>query len=100
MLHLTFGGSPCLFKWGVISETICNLANELLKCEDWEPANLHALVHKDIPPRTYLGDDVPFGIRRELIIDVPIDPRGYADVYIDNTTGLTVRNVVGLKTKN
>jgi hypothetical protein len=33
-LHLTFRGAPCPFKWGVISETICNLAKELLKCED------------------------------------------------------------------
>jgi hypothetical protein len=74
----------------VISETICDLANELLKCEDWELANLHASVQKDILPRLYLDDDVPFGIGQELIVDVPVDPRGYADVYIDDTTGLTV----------
>ena len=36
--------------------------------------------------RTSLLDN----ISRELIVDIPIDPRGYADVYIDNTTGLTV----------
>jgi hypothetical protein len=24
------------------------------------------------------------------IVDVPIDPHGFAEVYIDNTTGLTV----------
>jgi hypothetical protein len=89
-LRLTFGGAPCHFEWGVILETICDLANELLKCENWEPANLHASVEKDIPPRLYLDDDVPFSIGRELIVDVPVDPRGYADVYIDNTTGLTV----------
>ncbi len=89
-LRLTFGGAPCPFEWGVISETICNSANELLKCDDWEPTNLHASVQKDIPPRLYLDNDVPFGIGRELIVDVPINPRGYADVYIDDTTGLTV----------
>ncbi len=27
---------------------------------------------------------------RELIVDVPVDPCGYADVYISNTTGLTI----------
>ena len=36
--------------------------------------------------RTSLLDN----ISRELIVDIPIDPRGYADVYIDDTTGLTV----------
>ncbi len=29
-------------------------------------------------------------IGRELIVDIPIDPRGYADMYIDDTTGLTI----------
>ncbi len=27
---------------------------------------------------------------RELIVNVPVDPHGYADIYIDNTTGLTI----------
>jgi hypothetical protein len=27
---------------------------------------------------------------RESIIDIPVNSRGYADVYIDNTTGLTI----------
>jgi hypothetical protein len=52
-LRLTFSGAPCPFEWGVFSETICDLANELLKCKDWEPADLHASVQEDIPPRQY-----------------------------------------------
>ncbi len=51
---------------------------------------MHATVQADIPACKYLCDDVPFAIGRELIIDIPINPRGYADVYIDNTTGLTI----------
>jgi hypothetical protein len=70
--------------------TICDLANKLLKCNDWDPKHLHALVQRDIPPRQYLGDNVTFACGRELIVNIPIDPRGYADVYIDNTTGLTI----------
>jgi hypothetical protein len=27
---------------------------------------------------------------RELIVDVPVDPRGHTDVYIDNTTTFTI----------
>ncbi len=30
-------------------ETICNLANKLLKCKDWDPGILHSSVHKEIP---------------------------------------------------
>jgi hypothetical protein len=43
-LCLTFGSAPCPFEWGVISETIFDLAIELLKCKDWELTNLHASV--------------------------------------------------------
>jgi hypothetical protein len=89
-LRLTFGGAPCPFEWGVISETICDLANELLKCDNWDPKDLHASVQSDIPPQQSLDEDIPFAEGRELIVDIPIDPRGYADVYIDDTTGLTV----------
>jgi hypothetical protein len=89
-LRLTFGGAPCPFEWGVFSETICDSANELLKCEDWEPADLHASVQGDIPPRQSFDDSTPFAAGRELIFDIPVDPRGYADVYIDDTIGLTV----------
>jgi hypothetical protein len=89
MLQLTFGGAPCPFEWGIILETVCDLANKLLKCEDWEPQDLHASVQTNIPPRKYLSNDIPFTIGRNLIVDIPIDPRGYTDVYINNMTGLT-----------
>ncbi len=34
MLRLSFSGKPCPFEWGVISETICDLANEILLSND------------------------------------------------------------------
>ena len=71
-------------------ETICDLANELLKCDDWEPADLHALVQEDIPSWQSLDENIPFAAGRELIVDIPVNPRGYADVYIDDTTGFTL----------
>ncbi len=88
-LRLTFGGAPCPFEWGIMPETICDLANELLKCNDWDPHTLHASVQANIPKRDRLDNDIPFAIGRELIMDVPIDPRGFADVYINDRTGLT-----------
>ncbi len=88
-LLLTFGGTPGPFKWGVVSETVCDFANELLKCKDWDPLTLHLSVQQEIPTRQYLDDKVPFAEGRELIFDVHIDHQGYADVYLDNTMGLT-----------
>ncbi len=70
-----------------MSELICDLANELLKCKEWDPLTLHASVQADIPTREYLDN---FAMGRELIFDVPVNPRSYADVYINDTTGLTI----------
>ncbi len=61
-LCLTFGGDPCLFEWGILSETVCDLANKLLKCKDWDPDTLHASVQKEIQVQEYLEDDVHFAI--------------------------------------
>jgi hypothetical protein len=64
--------------------------NKLLKNKDWEPINLHVLVQHKIPKRIYLDKDIPFAVGRELIVNIPIDHRGYVGVYINDTTGLTV----------
>jgi hypothetical protein len=90
ILWLTFGGTPCPFEWGIMSESICDLVNKFLKCKEWDPLTLHALVQADILTWEYLDDNVPFAMRRELIVDVPVDPRGYADVHIDIMTRLTI----------
>ena len=79
-----------------MTESICDSANKLLKCKERDPLFLHALVQADIPTQEYLDDNVPFAIGRELIVNVPVNPHGYADVYIDDTTGLTI-NLPGIR---
>jgi hypothetical protein len=37
-----------------------------------------------------LEDDIPFGIGKDLIVDIPVDSRGTVDLYIDDFCGLTV----------
>jgi hypothetical protein len=37
-----------------------------------------------------LDNDIPFGIGRDLIVDIPVDPRGTVDLYINDLCGLTV----------
>ncbi len=88
LLWLTFIGSPGPYKWGVISESICDLANALLLDNNWNPHQLAALT--SIPIKQILDDYIPFGIGKDLIVDFPVDPRGMLDVYIDDTVGLTV----------
>jgi hypothetical protein len=86
----TFGRAPCPYEWGIKSETICDLANELIVSKEWNPLTLHATVQPLIPLKKNLDDNLPLGQACKLIIDVPMDPRGKIDVYIDDTTGLTV----------
>jgi hypothetical protein len=73
-----------------MSESICDLANKLLKCEEWDPLPLQVLVQADILTQEYLDNNVPFAMGRESIVDVPVDSSGYVDIYIDNTAGLTI----------
>lgn len=89
-LRMTFGGAPNPSEWGVISETSCDLANELLSNDGWNPLQLHSPNQHLVPPRQALSDDIPFAEGRELIVDVPMDPRGTADVYIDDKTSLSI----------
>jgi hypothetical protein len=89
-LRLTFGGSPGPYEWGVISETICDLANEILQSDDWDPTKLYAPNSDLVPKKKTLDDDIPFEEGRDLIVDLPIHPNGMVDLYIDDTIGLTV----------
>jgi hypothetical protein len=40
------------------------------------------------PPPNFMPDDAPFGIGKELIVDVEINPRGIHNIYINNLIGL------------
>ncbi len=90
MLWLSFGGKPCPFEWGVISETIWDLANEILLSNDWDPGELFAPNQHLVPEHKLLEPNVPFATGAELIVVIPVDPRGTHDVYIDDIIGLTV----------
>ena len=91
MLRLTFSGAPCPSEFRAISETICDLINAILQHDDWEPLTLFAeTAQANVPPKETLDDDTPFGIRRDLIVDIPVDARGIVDLYIDDFIGLTV----------
>jgi len=76
--------------WGVFSETRCDLANAILLNGDWDPSDLFAPNQPLVPPRALFDDDIPFGEGAELIVDIPIDPWGSHDVYIDDIILLTV----------
>ena len=48
-LILTFGGAPGSYEWGVVSETICDLAMVILHDIKWEPDILYAPISRLVP---------------------------------------------------
>ena len=97
MLRLTFEGAPCPSEWGSIAESICNLANAILLSNNWDPSSLQSPNRHLIPNKIILDDGIPFRIGQDLIIEIPVDPRGTVDLYIDDFCGLTV-DIDGNKT--
>ena len=83
-LRLTFDGSPCPYKWGVVSELICDLSIALLHSNEWDPSSLKSKLGDLVPQPKFLSDDELFVEGKDLIVDIPVDPRGTSDVYIDD----------------
>jgi len=82
MLRLTLGGAPCPSEWGS--------ANAILLNDEWDPLSLQLPAQHLVPNKIILEDDIPFGIGKDLIVDIPVDSRGTVDLYINNFCGLTV----------
>ncbi len=51
--------------------------------------SLFAPAQHMVPPQQSLSNVIPFGIRQDLIVQIPINPRVTADLYIDKFIGLT-----------
>ena len=94
VLCLSFGGKPCPSEWGAISESICDLANAIMHSNNWDPEEIFASNQHLVPERTLLNADIPFGKGEELIVDIPIDPCGMHDIYIDDIICL-ILDIIG-----
>jgi hypothetical protein len=90
-LRLTFGGKLCPSEWSAIAEPICDLSTALLHDDKWDPATLASPSQSLVPPPARNYDLTrPFGVGRELVVDIPINPRGTYDLYLDDIVGLTL----------
>ncbi len=74
MLHLTFGGAPCSFKWNMLLESIRDLANEILFDEDKNSLINYAPSQHLVPAMALLDASIPFAEGAELIVEIPINP--------------------------
>jgi hypothetical protein len=84
MLRLTFGGAPCPFEWNIICKSIHNLANTILYDNSWDPHSDYAPCQHLVPPIDLMDNSIPFAEGTEQIVNIPVDPRGMGNVYIDD----------------
>lgn len=83
-LRLTFSGAPCPLTWSCISESICDLANDLIKCPAWDHSMLHSPIQASILPALRLPDTIPLGQAVKLAIKFPRDEIGKTDIFLDD----------------
>jgi hypothetical protein len=89
-LRLMFGGAACPFEWGIISETICDLATEIAHDDRWNPWTLASPLQHLVPSPRFCADDIPFTDGKALAVNIDINDRGTHDVYIDDVIGLAI----------
>lgn len=90
-LRLTFGGKLCPSEWSALAEPIWDLSTALLHNERWDPTTLASPSQSLVPPPVRNRDSSrPLGVGRELAVEIPINPRGTHNLYLDNIVGLTL----------
>ena len=77
-------------NWGVLSEYICDLSIAIILDAGWDPTSLCAPNGHLVPQILFMDNYIPFIEGKGMIIDVPVDARGTAVVYIDDTISLTL----------
>lgn len=89
-LRATFGGAPNPNEWGIISESVCDLANTVMNDPEWDPNTLFSPFQENIPQDEFLPDDIPIAQALPMIVDPPLAPKAKNDVYIDDDVTIAV----------
>ena len=72
LTRLPFGSAPSPGGFYITSETVLDLANDLIHCEEWDPLFLPYPYTQQLPNPLRLDDDITFGAAEEA--DVKMDP--------------------------
>jgi hypothetical protein len=83
-LRYTFGGAAFPSLWSIYSDTITDLANDLLQCPLWNHETQCSPLQPFIPLPTPNLDNSPFAEAKPLAVSLPANDAGIADVYIDD----------------
>ena len=85
-LRLTFGGSPNPPTWCMFSEMVTDLANEIIKCNEWNHRTLRSPAQPETPTPKRWPDSVLLVEGKFLALKVPVTGvnEGRVDCYIDD----------------
>ena len=73
-----------------MSDVVCDVTNDLLRCKDWDEAKVYSPLSDFVPPNEVMSDDIPFAQAEDLAVPVPAKDEGLFDVFIDDFIGITV----------
>jgi hypothetical protein len=83
-LRLTFGGSPNPPTWCMFSETVTDLANELLLCTTWEPNDLHNPDQPETPIPKLRYEPPRLTPALDMAVKIPLSSTARVDGFIDD----------------
>ena len=63
-LRLTFGGNLCPSERGCISETVADLATNILHCDEWDPSEIHSPLRHMLSKPKPLLTHIPLPLTR------------------------------------
>ena len=84
LTRLPFGSSPAPAEFSTVSETIFDLASDLLQCPYWDTSTLPSPYSKDLLDPEYLPKTIPFGPALKADVRLPRHLKGGVDGYIDD----------------
>ena len=73
-----------------MSESIKNLANDILACPEWDPEHIHSPNKDKIPAAAILPNNIPFGPALPANVAIPPSIQGKVDCYINNLTPMVL----------
>ena len=96
-LILTFGGAPNPSQWSDVSETAVDLANDLVRRDDWDPSTFFApqqpMLESEKAVDCDAGKDLdsePFGNATDMSVSYPTGDTGpMFDCYLDDLFGIS-----------
>ena len=89
-LRLSFGGKVNPPIRCSVSETITDIANDLMNDPEFDPDSFYHPVFEKIIPLVFLSPDIPLATVKPTMVLPPPRPHGFSDMFIDDRAGIVL----------